>query len=100
MTAVASNNPAIESYYHSKIRQLQTHIDSKTEELHRLETQRNVLNAKGTYLHLSTLLDTYHAVRELRDELQYLLEPASHIGEVVKPMGRDKVLVKVSSSKV
>lgn len=36
------------------------------------------------------------AVRELKDELQYLLEPASHIGEVVKAMGRDKVLVKVS----
>lgn len=34
-------------------------------------------------------------VRDLRDELQYLLEPASYVGEVVKPMGKNKVLVKV-----
>lgn len=35
------------------------------------------------------------AVRDLRDELQYLLEPASYVGEVVKAMGKSKVLVKV-----
>jgi 26S proteasome regulatory subunit T6 len=34
-------------------------------------------------------------VRNLRDELQYLLEPGSYVGEVIKPMGKNKVLVKV-----
>jgi 26S proteasome regulatory subunit T6 len=31
----------------------------------------------------------------LREELVLLLEPASSIGDIVKPMGKDKVLVKV-----
>jgi len=48
----------------------------------RLEAQRNDLNAK---------------VRQLREELQLLLEPGSHVGEVVKIMGKNKVLVKVST---
>jgi 26S proteasome regulatory subunit T6 len=35
-------------------------------------------------------------VRALRDELQKLQEPGSYVGEVVKVMGKDKVLVKVN----
>lgn len=35
------------------------------------------------------------AVRLLREELQLLQEPGSYVGEVVKPMGKKKVLVKV-----
>ena len=35
-------------------------------------------------------------VRKLRDELQLLHEPASYVGEVVKVMGKNKILVKVS----
>lgn len=35
------------------------------------------------------------AVRLLREELQLLHEPGSYVGEVVKPMGKNKVLVKV-----
>jgi len=31
----------------------------------------------------------------LREEIQYLLEPGSYVGEVVKAMGKTKVLVKV-----
>jgi 26S proteasome regulatory subunit T6 len=34
-------------------------------------------------------------VRLLREELQLLHEPGSHVGEVVKAMGKNKVLVKV-----
>lgn len=34
-------------------------------------------------------------VRMLREELQLLQEPGSYVGEVVKVMGKNKVLVKV-----
>jgi 26S proteasome regulatory subunit T6 len=36
----------------------------------------------------------------LREELQLLQEPGSYVGEVVKVMGKNKVLVKVSSFSV
>lgn len=36
-----------------------------------------------------------HSVRMLREELQLLQEPGSYVGEVVKVMGKTKVLVKV-----
>ena len=45
-----------------------------------LQAQRNELNAK---------------VRMLREELQHLQEQCSYVGEVVKPMDKKKVLVKV-----
>ena len=47
-----------------------------------MEAQRNQLNTK---------------VRLLREELQLLQEPGSYVAEVVKLMGKKKVLVKVSS---
>ena len=34
-------------------------------------------------------------MRLLREELQLLHEPASYVGEIVKVMGKKKVLVKV-----
>ena len=37
------------------------------------------------------------AVRMLREELQLLQEPGSYVGEVVKVMGKNKILVKVST---
>ncbi len=37
------------------------------------------------------------SVRRLREELQLLQEQGSHVGEVIKPMDKKKVLVKVSS---
>lgn len=37
------------------------------------------------------------AVRMLREELQLLQEPGSYVGEVVKVMGKNKVLVKVGN---
>ena len=49
--------------------------------MRRLEAQRNQLNAK---------------VRLLRDELKLLQEPGSYVGEVVKVMGKNKVLVKAN----
>lgn len=36
------------------------------------------------------------AVRMLREELQLLQEQGSYVGEVVKPMDKKKVLVKVN----
>ena len=44
------------------------------------------------------LLNVYFAVRMLKEELQLLQEPGSYVGEVVKVMGKSKVLVKVSVS--
>ncbi len=32
----------------------------------------------------------------LRDELHHLQEPGSYVGDIVKPMGKSKVLVKVN----
>lgn len=59
---------------------LQVIVREKTQNLRRLEAQRNELNSK---------------VRLLREELSLLQEPGSYVGEVVKVMGRKKVLVKV-----
>ena len=55
-------------------------LSEKTQNVRRLEAQRNELNAK---------------VRLLREELQLLQEQGSHVGEVIKPMDKKKVLVKV-----
>ncbi len=38
---------------------------------------------------------TLFSVRLLREELQLLQEQGSYVGEVVKPMDKKKVLVKV-----
>lgn len=70
----------IESFYTSKISQYQLLINDKTHNLRRLEAQRNQLNAR---------------VRLLREEMQLLQEPGSHVGEVIKVMSKKKVLVKV-----
>jgi len=70
----------IKPYYDGKIQTLRVVVADKVKNLRRLEAQRNDLNAK---------------VRMLREELQLLQEPGSYVGEVVKPMGKTKVLVKV-----
>merc|ERR1712213_64597 len=70
----------LKQYYVSKIEELQLIVNDKTQNLRRLEAQRNELNAK---------------VRMLREELQLLQEQGSYVGEVVKPMDKKKVLVKV-----
>ncbi|KAG6599417.1 26S proteasome regulatory subunit 8-like A, partial [Cucurbita argyrosperma subsp. sororia] len=67
-------------YYLQHIQDLQLQLRLKTHNLNRLEAQRNELNSR---------------VRLLREELQLLQEPGSYVGEVVKVMGKNKVLVKV-----
>ena len=69
------------SYYISKIEEIQIKIRDKTQNMERLKAQRNEINTK---------------VRLMREELTQLHEPGSHVGEVVKAMGKNKVLVKVN----
>eukprot|EP00286_Rhodomonas_abbreviata_P012089 CAMPEP_0181331886 /NCGR_PEP_ID=MMETSP1101-20121128/24771_1 /TAXON_ID=46948 /ORGANISM="Rhodomonas abbreviata, Strain Caron Lab Isolate" /LENGTH=152 /DNA_ID=CAMNT_0023441437 /DNA_START=85 /DNA_END=539 /DNA_ORIENTATION=- len=76
-----ANDQGLKSYYISKIEELQIKIRDKTQNFERLKAQRNELNNK---------------VRLMREELTQLHEPGSHVGEVVKPMGKLKVLVKVN----
>lgn len=76
----AVQGKGVTSYFTNKIEQAEHLINSKTQNLRRLEAQRNALNAR---------------VRLLREELQLLQEPGSYVGEVVKVMGKKKVLVKV-----
>ncbi|KAJ2801358.1 26S protease regulatory subunit 8 [Coemansia guatemalensis] len=66
-------------YYLHKIQEAEQQIVDKTQNLRRLEAQRNALNAK---------------VRLLKDELNLLQEPALSVAEVVKVIGKKKVLVK------
>lgn len=78
--ASTSAAAGIQSFYLSKIQGYELLINERTQNLRRLEAQRNALNAR---------------VRLLREELQLLQEPGSYVGEVVKVMGKKKVLVKV-----
>eukprot|EP00123_Amoebidium_parasiticum_P008156 comp18609_c0_seq1/m.20183 comp18609_c0_seq1/g.20183 ORF comp18609_c0_seq1/g.20183 comp18609_c0_seq1/m.20183 type:complete len:417 (-) comp18609_c0_seq1:477-1727(-) len=78
--AVDENTKTLQQYYNSKIDELQIVVSEKIQNLRRLEAQRNELNAK---------------VRHLREELQLLQEPGSYVGEVVKAIGKKKVIVKV-----
>ncbi|EFA79359.1 26S proteasome subunit ATPase 5 [Heterostelium album PN500] len=71
----------IKSYYVSKIEELEIKVNEKAQDLRRLEAQRNELNNR---------------VRMLKEELQLLTNPGSHVAEVVKLMGKNKVLVKVN----
>lgn len=70
----------IRPYFEQKIQQTELNIRTKTENLRRLEAQRNALNEK---------------VRFIKDELRLLQEPGSYVGEIVKVVSDKKVLVKV-----
>merc|ERR1719316_1798815 len=70
----------IRSYYEANITEIESVIKERSTNKRRLEAQRNELNGR---------------VRLLREELHMLLEPGSNVGEVVKAMGKSKVLVKV-----
>lgn len=78
--AVAATESGIAPFFAQKIEETEFLINERTQNLRRLEAQRNALNAK---------------VRLLKEELQLLQEPGSYVGEVVKVMGKEKVLVKV-----
>ena len=60
--------------------QLELKIQEKKNNLRRLEAQRNEMN---------------NLVKNLKEELYLLLQPASQIGEVSKMMGKKKCLVKI-----
>uniref|UniRef100_G1PIV4 26S proteasome regulatory subunit 8 n=1 Tax=Myotis lucifugus TaxID=59463 RepID=G1PIV4_MYOLU len=74
----------LRQYYLSKIEELQLIVNDKSQNLRRLQAQRNELNAK---------------VRLLREELQLLQEQGSYVGEVVRAMDKKKVLVKVKQQR-
>jgi len=71
----------LRAYYQSKIEEMTQTIRAKSSNLERLKAQRNELNSR---------------VRQMREELMQLHEPGSHVGEVVKAMGKTKILVKVN----
>ncbi|KAG2382053.1 hypothetical protein C9374_005845 [Naegleria lovaniensis] len=71
----------LKNYYIAKIQEKEIVLRDKIENLRRLQAQRNELNGR---------------VRSLKEELQQLQEPGSHVGEVVKVMGKKKVLIKIS----
>ncbi|KVI11633.1 26S proteasome subunit P45 [Cynara cardunculus var. scolymus] len=76
----AKTGEGLRQYYLQHIHDAQLQVRQKTHNLNRLEAQRNELNSR---------------VRMLKEELQLLQEPGSYVGEVVKVMGKSKVLVKV-----
>ena len=80
MGSVKAGASGLRTYYQSKADELEALIREKAETVRRLEAQRNELNGR---------------VRGLREELQLLQEPGSYVGEVVKPVGKGKALVKV-----
>ena len=96
------------SYYKTKIEEQEIQARDRQVNLRRLQAQRNELNTKGTqndiceWSHGSCLCTLYSeqlsclTVRLLREELQLLQEPGSYVGEVVKIMGKNKILVKVN----
>lgn len=78
---ISGGEAGLKSYYINKIEEHRILIRDKTQNLERLKAQRNELNTK---------------VRLIREELTQLHEPGSYVGEVVKPMGKQKILVKVN----
>ncbi|KAF4697202.1 26S protease regulatory subunit 8 [Perkinsus olseni] len=82
MNDTEGSSSRVKSYMGSKVEALEAIIREKQQNVNRLEAQRNELNT---------------SVRQLREELQLLLEPCSSVGEVVKPMGKNRVLVKSGS---
>jgi 26S proteasome regulatory subunit T6 len=68
------------TYYENKISELESLIEERQHSLQRFTAQRNALNT---------------SVRSLKEELQLLAEPSSNVAEVVKIMGKRKVLVKM-----
>jgi len=75
-----SKGTAVSSYYRTKIDDLTIQVRKKEANVRRLEAQRNDLNEK---------------VRHLKDELVQLQQPGSSVGEIIKRMGSNKVLVKI-----
>jgi len=75
------NAGSIGKYHAAKIGELRETVQERQADLERLKARRNELNAQ---------------VRMLREELYHLQEPGSYVGEVVKAMGQNKILVKIN----
>jgi 26S proteasome regulatory subunit T6 len=96
----------LQSYYQQKIEELEVVLREKEQNVRRLEAQRNEWNSKGM-CGCFAIFDQFHglwadaqcfvrgAVRFIKEELMRLQEPGSYVGEVIKVMGKNKVLVKV-----
>ena len=82
MSLLNKGNNIIDDYYDTKIKEIELKVKTKQINFLRLQAQRNDLNEK---------------VIKLRDELRYLLKSGSQVAEVIKILGKDKVLVKASS---
>ncbi|KAJ3448950.1 hypothetical protein M0813_12949 [Anaeramoeba flamelloides] len=79
LTQKLSNKTLIQ-YYKGRLEQLEVNKKDKLKTIRRLEAQRNELNSQ---------------VKLIREELTLLQESSSSIGTVVKPMGKDRILVKM-----
>ena len=77
---VPASTSTLATYYRTKISSLQIQLHERTAALQRLQASRNALNTQ---------------VRSLKEELMALQEPSASVGEVIKPMGKKKVLVKM-----
>ena len=80
--SISKPNNFIEEYYSAKIGELEMKIKEKQLNFMRLQAQRNDLNDK---------------VIKLKEEMRHLLKGASLVGEVVKVLSKDSVLVKAST---
>ncbi|CAD8102670.1 unnamed protein product [Paramecium sonneborni] len=76
-----NENLSYKQYIQGKLDLLEFMIAEKQANVKRQEAQRNELNSQ---------------VRQVKEELQALQEPHSYVGDVIKQMGKDKVLVKVN----
>jgi len=76
-----TEGPSLKKYYLSEIEKKEQEIQERVQNIKRLEAQRAELNSNVT---------------RLKEELHSLHEVYSYVGEVVKVMGKKKVLVKVN----
>lgn len=108
-----SSQDGLRTFFRSKVDELEMTVRLRQQNLRRLQAQRNELNQRGAGRadahdapfrgaralgprgRAERSRGAAFAVRALRDELALLQEPGSHVGEVVKVMGKEKVLVKV-----
>merc|ERR1712168_272188 len=81
MEQTDSKPVGVQRYYEVKTQKLALDVNEKGNNVRRLQAQRNELNAK---------------VRATREELTLLQEQASYVGEVVKPLDKKKVLIKIN----
>ncbi|CAE8587584.1 unnamed protein product, partial [Polarella glacialis] len=81
-TDLPPDHVTFQSYYTVKLTDMAACIKGRRADLRRLEAVRGHLNER---------------VRLLREELDCLMEPSSMVGEVIKPMGKEKILVKLGT---